>query len=71
MTADGRRSTGRVGSHRVHARRTQASPVGRGRGPEPRLATGYDDPEIHRPITDLGMVKACRRPDGAVRVDVS
>jgi ATP-binding protein involved in chromosome partitioning len=30
-----------------------------------------NDPEIHRPITDLGMVKDVRvAPDGAVRVDV-
>ena len=32
---------------------------------------GVKDPEIHRPITDLGMVKDTEiRPDGTVRVDV-
>ena len=32
---------------------------------------GVQDPEIHRPITDLGMVKDVEiRPDGTVRVDV-
>ena len=32
---------------------------------------GVQDPEIHRPITDLGMVKNVDiRPDGTVRVDV-
>jgi ATP-binding protein involved in chromosome partitioning len=32
---------------------------------------GVQDPEIHRPITDLGMVKNTEiRPDGTVRVDV-
>ncbi|HEX4063825.1 MAG TPA: Mrp/NBP35 family ATP-binding protein [Streptosporangiaceae bacterium] len=32
---------------------------------------GVQDPEIHRPITDLGMVKDVQiRPDGTVRVDV-
>ena len=30
-----------------------------------------NDPEIHRPITELGMVKNVEvSPDGAVRVDV-
>ncbi|MGD0936148.1 MAG: iron-sulfur cluster assembly protein, partial [Streptosporangiaceae bacterium] len=34
------------------------------------LAT-VNDPEIHRPITDLGMVKNIDiAPDGTVRVDV-
>jgi ATP-binding protein involved in chromosome partitioning len=32
---------------------------------------GVNDPEIHRPITELGMVKAVQvAPDGTVRVDV-
>src|ERR1700748_1159396 len=32
---------------------------------------GVNDPEIHRPITDLGMVKNIEiAPDGTVRVDV-
>src|SRR6202034_2527936 len=32
---------------------------------------GVNDPEIHRPITDLGMVKNIEiSPDGTVRVDV-
>src|SRR6202012_6077292 len=32
---------------------------------------GVNDPEIHRPITDLGMVKNIEiAPDGVVRVDV-
>src|SRR5487761_1807752 len=32
---------------------------------------GVNDPEIHRPITDLGMVKNVEvGPDGVVRVDV-
>jgi ATP-binding protein involved in chromosome partitioning len=36
-----------------------------------RALDGVQDPEIHRPITDLGMVKNVDvRPDGAVRVDV-
>jgi ATP-binding protein involved in chromosome partitioning len=36
-----------------------------------RALDGVKDPEIHRPITDLGMVKNTEiRPDGTVRVDV-
>ena len=36
-----------------------------------RALDGVLDPEIHRPITDLGMVKNVDvRPDGTVRVDV-
>jgi ATP-binding protein involved in chromosome partitioning len=36
-----------------------------------RALAGVNDPEIHRPITELGMVKAVAvDPDGAVRVDV-
>jgi ATP-binding protein involved in chromosome partitioning len=36
-----------------------------------RALDGVQDPEIHRPITDLGMVKNTEiRPDGTVRVDV-
>ena len=36
-----------------------------------RALDGVSDPEIHRPITDLGMVKNVDvRPDGSVRVDV-
>ena len=36
-----------------------------------RALAGVQDPEIHRPITDLGMVKNTEiRPDGTVRVDV-
>jgi ATP-binding protein involved in chromosome partitioning len=36
-----------------------------------RALDGVQDPEIHRPITDLGMVKNVDvRPDGTVRVDV-
>jgi len=36
-----------------------------------RALDGVADPEIHRPITDLGMVKNVDvRPDGTVRVDV-
>ncbi len=36
-----------------------------------RALDGVQDPEIHRPITDLGMVKDVEvGPDGAVRVDV-
>jgi ATP-binding protein involved in chromosome partitioning len=32
---------------------------------------GVSDPKIHRPITDLGMVKKVAvTPDGTVRVDV-
>jgi ATP-binding protein involved in chromosome partitioning len=32
---------------------------------------GVNDPEIHRPITDLGMVKNIEiSPDGTVRVDI-
>jgi ATP-binding protein involved in chromosome partitioning len=36
-----------------------------------RALAGVNDPEIHRPITDLGMVKNIEiSPDGTVRVDV-
>ncbi len=36
-----------------------------------RALAGVNDPEIHRPITDLGMVKNIEiAPDGTVRVDV-
>jgi len=36
-----------------------------------RALDGVQDPEIHRPITDLGMVKSVDvGPDGTVRVDV-
>jgi ATP-binding protein involved in chromosome partitioning len=36
-----------------------------------RALDGVSDPEIHRPITDLGMVKNVDiQPDGTVRVDV-
>jgi ATP-binding protein involved in chromosome partitioning len=36
-----------------------------------RALDGVQDPEIHRPITDLGMVKNVEiRPDGTVRVDI-
>src|ERR1700746_2469096 len=36
-----------------------------------RALDGVQDPEIHRPITDRGMVKNTEiRPDGTVRVDV-
>ena len=36
-----------------------------------RALSGVNDPEIHRPITDLGMVKDIQiAPDGSVRVDV-
>jgi ATP-binding protein involved in chromosome partitioning len=36
-----------------------------------RALAGVNDPEIHKPITDLGMVKNIEiSPDGTVRVDV-
>src|SRR5215467_1261206 len=36
-----------------------------------RALAGVNDPEIHRPITELGMVKdVAVDPDGTVRVDV-
>src|SRR6202012_4099682 len=36
-----------------------------------RALAGVNDPEIHRPITDLGMVKNIEiSPDGTVRVDI-
>jgi len=36
-----------------------------------RALTGVNDPEIHRPITDLGMVKGVEvATDGTVRVDI-
>jgi ATP-binding protein involved in chromosome partitioning len=36
-----------------------------------RALAGVNDPEIHRPITELGMVKNIDiAPDGSVRVDV-
>jgi len=36
-----------------------------------RALAGVNDPEIHRPITDLGMVKNIDiKPDGSVQVDV-
>jgi ATP-binding protein involved in chromosome partitioning len=49
------------------------APAGRppGRDEVMRALDGVQDPEIHRPITDLGMVKNVDiRPDGTVRVDV-
>src|SRR5436305_568669 len=51
------------------------APAGHSSPPSPeqvmRALGGVQDPEIHRPITDLGMVKNTEiRPDGAVRVDV-
>jgi ATP-binding protein involved in chromosome partitioning len=36
-----------------------------------QVLASVSDPEIHRPITDLGMVKHVEvTPDGTVRVDV-
>ncbi len=36
-----------------------------------RALAGVNDPEIHRPITELGMVKDVQvAPDGTVRVDI-
>src|SRR6201992_2897992 len=36
-----------------------------------RALAGVNDPELHRPITDLGMVKNIEiAPDGTVRVDI-
>src|ERR1700744_3638137 len=47
---------------------TMSSPTA---GEVTRALAGVNDPEIHRPITDLGMVKNIEiSPDGTVRVDV-
>jgi ATP-binding protein involved in chromosome partitioning len=56
-------------------RTMSTAPAGSARVPDReqvvRALDGVQDPEIHRPITDLGMVKNVEiRPDGTVRVDV-